>query len=301
MNVGLWHDGGGRPYCCGGARAHTKHPRRNEVTVNLRRRLAGVTLVVFGALGIALSLLAMAGVWIGTSRLRQFNANVFSSTDEVVVRVDRWAAQAGDAVDETRTLTQDLTDAVREYVAERVQNGAATSAAADDVEQRLASALRNANDLLGLSTSATELIVQLLAVVDKRTDGPAPGDGSPRLIDQIHAARTSLANASECMADLEQLLVEFREKRNVADNTEEITRISLNILAKLDVVQEHLTVLRGQLKEARGQLAELRDRIVAWIVFGRTLFLFLIVWIGAGQYCLAARGCRMLRAQTKVT
>ncbi len=266
----------------------------------LPRRLAGVTLVVFGALGITLSLMAMAGVWVGTSRLQQFNTNVFSCTDEMIVRVDQRAARARDAVDETRTLTQDLTDALPEYLGERVRNEVATSTAADDVERRLTSTLRDANDLLELSTSAMELIVQSLAVIDKRKVGQLPAGGSPRLIDQIHAAQASLANASERMVDLEQLLVEFRNKRKVADDTGETRRISVDILARLDVVQECLTVLRSQLKGAREQLARLRDRIAAWILIGRILALLLIVWIGAGQYCLAARGCQTLRAQTKV-
>ena len=62
------------------------------------KRLLGLILLTLGVLGIVVCLVGIAGVWIAGSRLQQVNSNVFSHADQLIVRVDLRAAQAGDAV-----------------------------------------------------------------------------------------------------------------------------------------------------------------------------------------------------------
>ena len=91
--------------------------------MSLGKRLSGLLLVSLGAIGIAVCLAGIAGVWIGASRLQQVNSRVFRQVDQLILQVDQRAAQARDAVG-TRDLVdafkQTLRESATELLAERV-------------------------------------------------------------------------------------------------------------------------------------------------------------------------------------
>ena len=66
--------------------------------MSLGKRLSGLILVVLGAIGMAICLAAIAGLWIGISRLQQINSRLFRQVDQLIIQVDQRAAQARDAV-----------------------------------------------------------------------------------------------------------------------------------------------------------------------------------------------------------
>ncbi len=264
--------------------------------MSLGKRLSGVILIGLGASGILVCLAGIAGVWIAASRLQQVNSRVFSQVDQLVVQVDRRAEQAQDAVGGTRDLVDALKHTLRESATELLAERVASLPEIDNLERRLASAMERADGLVEVSASTAELIEQLLATIGAiASERTVDLEGSSDLTATIRATRESLANASERLADVQRRLADIRQKRDVDVNLSEITKLSLGIVAKLDVVQEQISALRIRLDETQSRLAQFKDMIGNWIFLGQCLILLLIAWVGAGQYCLLLQGWRMLR------
>ena len=264
--------------------------------MSLGKRLSGLFLVGLGAIGIVVCLAGIAGVWIAASRLQQVNSRVFRQVDQLIVQVDQRAAQARDAVGGTRNLVDALKQTLQESATELLAERVASLPEIDNLERRLASAMERTDGLVEVSASTAELIEQLLATIGAiASERSVDLKGSSELMATIRATRESLANASERLADVQRRLAEIRQKRNVAVNLSEITKLSLGIVAKLDVVQEQIVTFRSRLDETKSRLAQFQDRMRNWILAGQCLILLLIAWIGAGQYCLLLQGWRILR------
>jgi chromosome segregation ATPase len=268
--------------------------------MSLGKRLTGLVLVTLGAIGFIVCLAGIAGVWIVGSRIQQVNSEVFRQADELVVQVDRRAAQARDAVAGTRDLADELKQTLRasakELVAERVAERAASLPEIENIERRLMSAMERADGLVQVSASTAELIEQVLATVGViAAQRDVDLKGASELTATIRSTRESLANASERLADVQRTLAEIRQKRDVDVHLEQVAKLSLGILAKLDVGQKQLAAFRSRLDETRSRLGQLEGRMRMWIFAAQWLILLLIGWGGAGQYCLLLQGWRTLR------
>ena len=75
---------------------------------------------------------------------------------------------------------------------------------------------------------------------------------------------------------MQRRLAEIRQKRNVDANLSEITKLSLGIVVKLDVVQEQIAVFRSRLDETKSRLSQVQDRMRTWMFTGQCLLLLLI-------------------------
>lgn len=222
----------------------------NEVKVMaLGKRLTGLVLVALGTIGGVVCLAGIAGVWIVGTRVQQVNSEVFRQADALVVQVDRRAAQARDAVGGTRELVdelkQTLRDSAAKLAADRVAERIASLPEMDNLERRLAAAMERADGLVQVSASTAELIEQVLTTVgviaaQRDEDLKAASE----LMTAIQSTRQSLADASDRLADVQQVLAEIRQRRSVDVNLEQVVKLSLGIVAKLDVVQERLAAFR---------------------------------------------------------
>jgi chromosome segregation ATPase len=264
--------------------------------MSLGKRLSGLTLVGLGAIGIAVCLAGIVGLWIGASRLQQVNSRLFRQVDQLIIQVDQRATQARDAVGGARDLVDALQRTLHESAAELVAGRVASLPQIDNIEQRLVSAVERTDELVTISASTAELIEQLLATIDAIASERSIGlHGSSELMATIQSTRESLVSASERLADVQRRLAEIRQKRGVDVNLSEITKLSLGLVAKLDVVQAQIAALGSHLDETKSRSARLQDRIRDWILAGECLILLLIAWISAGQFCLLLQGRRLLR------
>jgi hypothetical protein len=125
----------------------------------------------------------------------------------------------------------------RQRLAERV----ASLPEIDNLERRLVSAMERTDGLVEVSASTAEFIEQLLASVGTVASASnVDRKGSAELILTVRSTRESLANASERLADVQRRLAEIRQKRRIDVNLSEITKLSLDIVVKLDIVQEQI-------------------------------------------------------------
>ncbi len=260
------------------------------------KRLSGLILVGLGAIGMAVCLAGIAGLWIGASHLQRINSRLFRQVDQLIVQVDQRATQAQNAVGGTRELAEALKRTLKESATELLAGRVASLPEIENIERRLASAMKRTDELMEVSASTAELLEELLAA----TGAIAPErnvdqQGSSDLMATIRSARESLANASERLADVQRRLAEIRQKKGVDVNLSEITKLSLGVIAKLDVVQAQIAAFRSRLDETKSQSAQLQERIRRWILAGECLILLLIAWVSAGQFCLLLQGRRLLR------
>jgi vacuolar-type H+-ATPase subunit I/STV1 len=264
--------------------------------MSLGRRFSGLVLIGLGAIGMAVALAGIAGVWVAAAQLRGINSRVFHQVDKVITRVDRRATQARDAVGGTRDLLDTMKQSLQASAAELLAGRLASLPEIENLEQRLASAMERADELLEVSASTAELIEALLATLgadapDRSADRPSAAD----LVASVQAARESLADATQRLADVQRRLAEIRQNKGVDVNLAEMTKLSLGIVAKLDVVQSQIAAFRSRLDETRSRSTQLEDKVGRWILAGECLSLFLVAWIGAGQFCLLLQGRRVLR------
>ena len=206
--------------------------------MSLGKHLTGLILVGLGAIGMAVCLAGIAGLWIAAARLQQVNSRLFGQVDQLIVQVDQRAAQARDAVGGARDLVETLRQTMKESAAELLAGRVASLPQIDNIERRLASAMERADGLVEASASTVELIEQLLAAIGaKAPEESIDRQGSSEVTVAIQSARESLANTSERLADVRRRLAEIRQKRGVNVNLAEIAKLSLSMVAKLDVVQ----------------------------------------------------------------
>ncbi len=264
--------------------------------MSLGKRLSGLILLGLGALGMAVCLAGIAGLWIIASNMQQINSRLFRQVDQFIVQVDRRAAQAGDAVGGTRDLVEALKRTLKESATELLAGRIASLPEIENIEHRLASAMERTGDLVDVSASTAELLEQLLATIgDIASERNVDVQGSSDLMATIQSTRESLANASERLADVQRRLAEIRQKKGIDVNLAEITKLSLGLVAKLDFVQSQIAAFRGRLDATKSRAAQLQKRISNWILAGQCLILLLIAWVGAGQFCLLLQGLRLLR------
>jgi chromosome segregation ATPase len=241
-------------------------------------------------------LAGIVGVWFVASRLQQFNSKLFGQVDQLVAQVERRADQARDAVGETRDLVDELKQTLSDSATDRVAERMASLPKIDNLEQRLASAMERADGLVRRSTAAAELIEQsLVAFADFASESDVDLRRSSELKASIQSVRESLGNASESLSEVQSRLAEIRPNRQTQDNRPQIMKLSLGIIAKLDVVQNQMAAVVGRLNETKIRLSQLQNKLKSSIFLGQFLFLLLIAWAGAGQFCLLVYGWRILR------
>jgi chromosome segregation ATPase len=263
--------------------------------MSLGKRLTGSVLAALGGIGIVACLAGVAGVWVTGTRLQEVNSEVFRQAEEFVVRLDRRAAQARDAVDGTRNLADELKQALQTAATELVAERLGALPEVDNLERRLASAMQRADGLLEVSVSTAELIEQVLTQVGiAASERDVEMRDPSNLTATIRSTQESLASASERLAEVEKSLAEIRQKRDVDVNLTLAKDLLLAIITRLDVVQDRLVVFRSRLGESKEGLAQFHDRMRTWILTGHLLMALLLIWIGAGQYCLFLRGWRIL-------
>ncbi len=265
--------------------------------MSMGKRLSGFCLIGLGAIGMAVGLAGIMALWIGAARLRQINSRLFRQVDQLIVQVDQRTTKAREAVVETRDLVnalkQKLQATAKDLLAERV----ASLPEVENIEGRLVVAMERSDELLTISASAVELMDQLLATIGViQSEGSADQQNSSDLMATIRSTRESLTSASEVLTDVQRRLAEIREKRGVEVNLSEITKLSLGMVSKLDVVQTQLAEFRSRLNEVKNRTTQLQDKIKNWILASQCLILLLIVWMSAGQFCLLHYGRRLLRS-----
>ena len=120
------------------------------------------------------------------------------------------------------------------------------------MERRLTSAMERADGLVQVSASTAELIEQVLATVGViASQRNVDLKGASELTATIRSPANRWPMRRERLANVQRTLAEIRQKRDVDVNLEQIAKLSLGIVAKLDVVQEQLAAFRGRLDETR--------------------------------------------------
>jgi len=260
------------------------------------QRLVGIGLVGLGLGGIAVCLAGAASVWFVGTRLQHVNSQLFAQPDQLVVQLDRHAAQARDAAGETQILVDQFRQMLRDSASELIAERLSAIPEIDDLERRLAAELERADGLVQVSAASAELITRLLATVDAAAAERHVDRGVPtELMAAIQSTSESLANASERLADVQRRLAEIRGKRDVDLNLAQITRFLLGVASTLDVAQEQIAAFRVHLDETRQRLSRLQGRLRTWVFAGQGLILLLIAWGGIGQTCLLLCGWQILR------
>lgn len=263
--------------------------------MRVARSLTGLLLTALGLIGIVICLAGIGGVWIGASRLQQVNATVFDDVQRVVALVDQKAERAGEAAGSTRDLADELRETLRESVREAAETHMVSAPEVDDLRQRMAAAMKDAEGLLELSASAAEMFEQVAGSIDSLSMGQRNlSETSAQLLTTIRSTQDAMADASDRLANVGRRLDEIRQNRDAENNAEQIAQLSLAIVSRLDAVQQQLASFRERLDEVSNRLSRLRDRIETWIFLGQLVLLFLMFWIGAGQYCLLVKGWAIL-------
>jgi archaellum component FlaC len=265
------------------------------------QRLMGLTAFLLGAIGLLVCLAGFAGVWIAGARLQQVNADVFRGADEMVTLADRRVEQAQGAVGGTRDIADKLKESWQASAKELLAERATSLPEIEDLERRLASSMERADTLLEASASITEMLEQVLNHVGvDANEGRVDPKSIAALNDTLQSTRKALAGANERFTEVQQRVAELREGGNGDVSRELVEELTLGIVARLDVVQNQLASFRHRLDGVKSRLAQARDTMRSWIVAGQCVMVFLLCWIGAGQYCLLCQGWRYVRRQPAV-
>ncbi len=259
------------------------------------RRLAGVVGVVLGVVGLIACVAAIVGVWSVVAWLKQLNAEVHAEIDAVMIRVEERTEEARSTVREARGFAAVVDELVRDSAVAIIERDDAVTARLDQAERRIDEAIQQAESVIQVSADAVELLDRLQASLRQQGLIEAGSGEAPTALDDIvQAGRRTLAEASGAVDELKGRLDHLGRKPDDVDLAA-IARLALNIVAQLDVVDDSLRSFSRRLEKTRDGLQRLHDKLGRWIHLGAVILTLLLVWIGAGQCCLAAWGWRLVR------
>jgi archaellum component FlaC len=226
-------------------------------------RFLGVLAMVLGALGVILSIIFIAGVWVVNARLTDASLAALSSVDEALVVVDSNV----DRVDQSLAGFQDqVSETFEPLQFERLNE--------------------TVGELLALVESAETSLSTTSSIISAARAVPFLGSSEAEpSTDSLDEIRETLTQVSDRLKTIEDRTSEAREESVIATEINspvgEVRGLLQGIGARIDRVQ--LAVAR------------LQTDIPRWLDIGAAALTFFLIWVGVAQASLFAQGREWFR------
>ena len=264
--------------------------------MHILRRSLGLFPLLLGSVGLIVSLVIAAILWIAGERLEKMNELFFAQSDKWFEMADRQIQRTSATIDNANDLllaaevglAQDLDAELIKRFLEKPEVKA--------MENRLQNTIAEIESLVVLVESCEELIRE-----GKKnfSFGLANGDDiATRTLDSFDKTRQALLRLLRVASDAQGCWMSLSHGRDIERNAANLAHMNAVVQKELEEVKLSVTELRDKFADERAAWQKLSSVSTRYITVGQYVAVGLCVWVGLGQYALALCGILRLRWQT---
>ena len=260
------------------------------------RRFTGIVLMLAGAIGLVLSVIAIVGVHQGSTSVSRQTADILDSTKEAVVFLKRGTTKTHGLLVETKTRVHALDDTLVDIVKE-VKNSPSEKAFLDTLDENVVKQLLRAKSTLTALRSTLEGFQNTLVLFNS-LEGFSKSESSEqrKSVDETQELSRSLLEASENLDQISRFLDDVLTDRTVTlKGLKEATIWVKEIQGRLVDAEHKVDIFRQRLTVAEERILSSEKTIPAWIDRGSLFAILLLACFAFSQIGLLLQGQSLLR------
>ena len=230
---------------------------------SIAKRIAGIAAVIFGVLGVALSIAAVIAVWVVNTPLTDRSVELLVTVEGALEVVETSLVRADDTL-------------------QTVRDGINTAAAQIPTSELLA-VVGNIKAIVDGANSTAETASSVLGIANS-----IPFLGSSKTQEQDQG--TNLDELSLTLDQISTGLTRVEELLNSLAAGGAPGGLIDNINQDIDALQMTLNEAENNAIDAGTVVAEVRVNIPRWIDIASIIISLLLIWLGAAQYSLFVHG-----------
>ena len=223
---------------------------------------------------------------------------VFEKLDGTVGVVQTRVVRVREGLQDSKITTEEFAESLKKWSTHEAVERVAVRLDVGKKTERLASILQQTDDWLEFSESACGLVEQAMSLAAP-ADAPADADGLAGLIEEIVNLRTKLADATETVGRIRELLAkengEEQGTKPLGPRIEQGVKLAVRVAATVGTIDSRLGKLTDRLSRTEQNLRQSNARVLHRIRLATIAVTLFILWLGAGQAALTFYGCRALR------
>jgi hypothetical protein len=254
--------------------------------------------ICLGSVGFATCVAGMIILWIVSARIDRVRETVFSKIDRAMVVVHQRVAQTRDRVAEATITAAEIEEKLRDWAKGTASERLAVHLNAAEKSERLASALRQADQWLESAESSAGLVQALLSI-DNSKDEPSRATSVDPLVEEITFLRAHLAEAIQIAASIHDRIAGASNERPAGERVEQVIRLALRVAATLGSLKSRFETFADRLSVTQDEFQGLKRRTQRWILAIAVTFTLLIMLMAAGQTALCVLAWTGLRREKR--
>jgi uncharacterized membrane protein YiaA len=252
-----------------------------------------VLALILGIVGFVGCIAAIVGVWIGCARLSQTTENLFGKIDQTFIVVRERISRTTERVQKSKITTESIEQALRDWSKREASQRLASLPAIKEKAERLAGIMEQADHLLELSASSTEVAQDILSM-GTATGAPMTTEPADRLLEEIGALRSQLAQARELVERIGGLTAEAREEKILEERIYQCVKLSLRLVATLSSLDTQLEKIEGKVSDIQEKVHSFETKTLRRILLISICISLVIAWMATGQVFLCLHGWKSL-------
>ena len=247
--------------------------------------------ICLGGIGVVVCAVAIVVIWTLSIRVGTAIESLFSRVDQSFVVVGEWGGQVKDRIAAAAITTDDLEKTLQNWTKRQASERLATRLDAVQKAERLASGLRQADQLLEMSASSVGLVRQLLST-GATAGAPPTRRRSTNCLRRLNRCGPNWPKRRRLSAKSKTASAERAKRIRPKLRVEAALRFGLRVAATLHSFGSRLEKLADRISAAQNRLHELNARVQRWRLYLTAGITALMVWMAAGQVAL----CRQARS-----
>ena len=263
--------------------------------MNWTSRVWGWFVLLLGTVGVIACLTSGLLIWTVHFRVDGAVKKTFARVDLALVRLGDRAQQTNERIDEIHESLGQLNDRVQAKVAEKQGIAKEDAADIDEIERQLYARMQHVGHWIEFLRSTVELIEQVFEMTES-VSAFVQGDQSATqgLLTTLRAGQSEFDQTGKLLDEVKQSLAEARGSRDFSKTAERLTTVSERIGTSLTKIQGYGEEFEAGVTKTRNGSEELGSRIRWRLLLIAVILTLFVAWMGFGQYCLAARGRKIL-------
>jgi hypothetical protein len=208
--------------------------------------------------------------------------------DQAIDVVSQRVGQTRDRVAEAKITTAEIEQALGDWTKREAGQRLALRLDAARKSERLATALREVDQWLGVAESSAGLVQAVLSVTVSSAE-PSDENVVDPLIEEISSWRTTLGTTKETVASIQSRLVDMSDGKSPGERIGQAVQLTVRVVATLSSINSRIERFADRVISAQVRLQELRTGTHRRILIVSSGLTLVILLMATGQIAL----CRL--------
>ncbi len=240
--------------------------------------------MIFGLLGFAGCVAAIAVLWSVNARVNRATGNAFDAIEDSMVVVQRQLAQTQARIGALKITTEDVQQSVKQWTETKSSERVGSPFEMEETTERLASGLRQADHLLEATESLMQFVQRILRV-GTSINAPVHPETFQRSIEELASLRTELTQAIELVDTIQTRIAEPDGEDVDGKLINHVGQLAVRVIATLGSLDSRFAELGERLSEIQTKTRNVRVDSQRWIRLTAIGLTLLTAWMAVGQAC----------------